>query len=85
MLNKELLMMPSGKVLIGQFHFYTASPKAAVYWGAFDSDGIHRNGWIWHDYVNSGDAVYGLNVVRSIRVVLWNTLDLNSINPMVKH
>lgn len=65
MLNKELLMMPSGKVLIGQFHFYTASSKAAVYWGAFDSEGIHRNGLIWHNYVNSGDAVYGQNAVRS--------------------
>lgn len=66
MLNKEmLLMVPSGKVLIGQFHFYTASSKAAVYWGAFDSEGIHRNGYIWMSYVNSGDAVYGQNAVRS--------------------
>lgn len=57
--------MSSGKVLIGQFHFYTASSKAAVYWGAFDSEGVHRSGWIWSNYVNSGDAVYGLNAVRS--------------------
>lgn len=65
MLNKELLMMPSGKVLIGQFHFYAAYSKAAVYWGAFDSEGIHRNGLIWHNYVNSGDNVFGQNAVRS--------------------
>lgn len=65
MLNKELLLTPQSKAPIGQFHFYTASSKAAVYWGAFDSEGIHRNGLIWHDYVNSGDAVYGSNAVRS--------------------
>lgn len=58
-------MTPSGKVLVGQFHFYTTSSKAAVLWGAFDSEGVHRSGWIWHDYVDSGDAVYGLNAVRS--------------------
>lgn len=58
-------MMPSGKALIGQFHFYATSPKSAVYWGAFDSEGLHRNGWIWYDYVDSGDAVYGQSAVRS--------------------
>lgn len=65
MLNKELLLTPQSKAHIGQFHFYTASSKSAIYWGAFDSEGNHRNGLIWHNYVNSGDNVFGLNAVRS--------------------
>ena len=65
MLNKELLLTPQSKAPIGQFHFYTASSEDIVYWGAFDSEGVHRNGLIWHNYVNSGDAVYGFYTVRS--------------------
>lgn len=65
MLNKELLLTPQSKAPIGQFHFYSASSKDFVYWGAFDSDGVHRTGYVWHNYVNSGDAVSGLSGVRS--------------------
>lgn len=65
MLNKELLLTPQSKVHIGQFHFYSASSKDFVYWGAFDSDGVHRTGYVWYNYVNSGDAVSGLSGVRS--------------------
>lgn len=65
MLNKELLMMSSGKAPIGQFHFYTTSSSTAVLWGAFDSEGVHRNGLIWHNYVGSGDNVFTSNAVRS--------------------
>lgn len=65
MLNKELLLTPQSKAPIGQFHFYSASSKDFVYWGAFDSDGVHRTGYVWHNYVDSGDAVSGLSAVRS--------------------
>lgn len=65
MLNKELLLTPQSKAPIGQFHFYSASSKGFVYWGAFDSDGVHRTGYVWHNYVDSGDAVSGLSAVRS--------------------
>lgn len=65
MLNKELLLTPQSKAPIGQFHFYSASSKGFVYWGAFDSEGAHRTGYVWHNYVNSGDAVSGLSGVRS--------------------
>lgn len=65
MLNKELLLTPQSKAPIGQFHFYSASSKDFVYWGAFDSDGVHRSGYVWHNYVNSGDAASGLSAVRS--------------------
>lgn len=65
MLNKELLLTPQSKAHIGQFHFYSASSKDFVYWGAFDSDGVHRTGYVWHNYVDSGDAVSGLSAVRS--------------------
>lgn len=65
MLNKELLLTPQSKAPIGKFHFYSASSKDIVYWGAFDSDGVHRTGYVWHNYVNSGDAVSGLSGVRS--------------------
>lgn len=65
MLNKELLLTPQSKAPIGRFHFYCASPKSFVYWGAFDSNGVHGWGYVWHDYVNSGDAVIGPSVVRS--------------------
>lgn len=63
MLNKELLMNPQGKVLIGQFHFYTTSSKGFVYWGAFDSEGVHRTGYVWHNYVGD-DVPTGLSAVR---------------------
>ena len=65
MLNKELLLTPQSKAHIGQFHFYSASSKDFVYWGAFDGDGVHRTGYVWHNYVDSGDAVSGLSGVRS--------------------
>lgn len=83
MLNKELLMMPSGKVLIGQFHFYATSPKDFVYWGAFDSEGIHRNGLIWHEYVDSGDAVSGLSAVRSYLNYTFQDFIYNSYTAVV--
>ena len=65
MLNKELLLTPQSKAHIGQFHFYSASSRDFVYCGAFDSEGTHRTGYVWHNYVDSGDAVSGLSAVRS--------------------
>lgn len=65
MLNKELLLRPQSKAPIGKFHFYSTSSKSIINWGAFDSDGTHRTGYVWHNEVNSGDAAVGLSAVRS--------------------
>ena len=65
MLNKELLLTPQSKAPIGKFHFCCGGTRSFLYWGAFDSEGTHRTGYVWHEAVNSGDVVLGLSPVRS--------------------
>lgn len=62
MLNKELLMVPYGKVPIGEFRFYCSDYTEPVYWEAYDSEGARRTGEVLYDDENDTSS-YGQPVL----------------------